>query len=119
MLHLVGQLLIYISDAQNHKHKKELPHAIHTRICTYLQDTFQTNIFWHSVDSQSRWDGQAILGQMCIMHSTAGYAFSLQVNEETMTELLISHNRIRTEHRRNWKHVNRKSHGRILKIHPK
>jgi len=51
-------------------------------------------MFWHSVDSQSCWDGQVILGQMCIMHRTAGYAFSLQVNEETMTELLISHNRI-------------------------
>lgn len=68
---------------------------MHTRICTYLQDTFQTNImFWHSMDSQSCWDGQAILEQMCIMHRTAGYAFSLQVNEESMTESLISHNRI-------------------------
>jgi hypothetical protein len=69
--------------------QNELSHVTHTRICTYLQD-----MFWHSVDSQSCWDGQAILAQMCIMHRTAGYAFILRINEETMTELLISHNRI-------------------------
>ena len=73
----------------------EFSHVMHTRICTYLQDTFQTNImFWHSMDSQSCWDGQVILPQMCNMHRTAGYAFSLQANQETMTELQISHNKI-------------------------
>ena len=75
--------------------QNELSHVMHTGICTYLQDTFQTNImFWHSVDSHSCWDGQAILGQMCIMHMTTQYAFSLQVNEETMTDPLMSSNRI-------------------------
>jgi len=45
--------------------QNELAHVTETRIRTYLQDTFETNImFRHSVDNQSSWDGQAILGQM-------------------------------------------------------
>jgi len=84
---------IMVSTCLESRHN-ELSHVMHT-ICTYLQDTFQTNImFWHSMESQSCRNGQAILERMCIMHRTAGYAFSLQVNEETMTEPLISHSRI-------------------------
>jgi hypothetical protein len=80
------------------------------RICTYLREPFQINImfwhsimycqrasiiFWHSImGSQRSSEGQVILAQMCIIHRTVVYAFSLQTNEETTRELQILHNRI-------------------------